>query len=145
MDSTRTVIVPVPSLASMAISWAYGVGLGLMGLLTYFLGIGTVVVLTCGTSAAGGDVNCTLGPGVGSILVLLSTLFLIGSAFGLVDGERMYSLRSRARDQQLVGRERRAAPSGSGTGDHPCPYCGHVNLAEFAFCQRCGRKIPLVP
>ena len=43
-----------------------------------------------------------------------------------------------------------AAPSGAPMGDRPvgpqyaamfCPYCGEKNSTEFAFCQRCGRRL----
>jgi hypothetical protein len=145
VGALRTVNVPVPSVASMGISFAYGVGLGIMGLFVYFLGVGTFEVLTCGSSATGADYGCSLGPGLGTLLVLLSILFMIGSAFGLVDGERMYSLRSRAREQELSSSETRSGATRVSMGSRPCPVCGHGNRAEFVYCQSCGKQIPPIP
>lgn len=27
-------------------------------------------------------------------------------------------------------------------GQRPCPFCGTWNLAEYSYCQKCGKQIP---
>lgn len=145
MEAVRGVTVPVPSVTSMAISWAYGIGLGILGLIMYFFGIDAVETLTCGTTVGGADTGCALGPGAGSILVLVSIILMIGSAFGLVSGEGKYSLRARAREQQVLAGSLTPRLDPGGPASRPCPFCGHRNQNEFVYCQSCGKLIPAMP
>lgn len=140
-----TIPVPVPSLLRMVIDWVVGAFLAIPGVWLVAYGASTLYTLTCTSASA---LTCSLDTGAGIGLLPLGAVMLVAGAIELYNAESSYALRSAAAQMVATGGSMSSHPPASETqapdvtGARPCPYCGHSNRTEFAFCQVCGKQIP---